>query len=157
MEVRNRMKSPSMVPSAEQLTTRPGKVTKRMKVEEDQTQTTAKDEIMSPTSIRAFEEMYGRFDDVRERSFETRLWNVTHRLPRGMDMSPLMYWGSQQGVDPELAEVAAVAMALPVTNVTVERTFSNLPLATAAKKTTLLGSTINNLLVVNLNEVGKDE
>ena len=126
-------------------------------MKEDQPRTTEGDEIMSPTTRKAFEEMYGGPDDVGKRSFETRLWNVTHRLPRGMTMSPLKYWGSQQWEDLELAEVAAVAMSLPITGVTIERTFSNLPLTNAARKTTLLGSTINDLLVVKLNVESKDE
>lgn len=115
---------------------------------------TADDEIMSPISKAVFTELFTgpkHTPDLSEGSFEARVWELVSREPRLIDTDPFYYWRTVAMVDPELAAVAAVALALPVTQVSVERAFSHLPLTITARRTRLKGETIDNLLVVKLN------
>lgn len=51
--------------------------------------------------------------------------------------------------------VAAVVLALPATQVTVERAFSNLPLLITDRSASLRTTTINDILTIKLNEFQK--
>lgn len=83
--------------------------------------------------------------DVRIRMLEKR-----QHEPHTIDV--LKYWQGLQKVDPEMAAVAAVALAVPVTQVTVERALSQLPLILTDRRMLTGDATLKHLLLLRLRE-----
>ncbi|KAM7280968.1 zinc finger BED domain-containing protein 4-like [Ixodes scapularis] len=71
------------------------------------------------------------------------------RLKRPEDI--FKYWENQKGLKPELYEVASVVLAVPATQVTVERAFSSLKFVLSPQRANLSEETLNSIMLVRNN------
>lgn len=85
------------------------------------------------------------------RGLVNRLNNVKNlKLP--MTANLLDFWRYRAIEDPELGELARIILAIPISQVTVERAFSSLPLIISDKRTKLGSDIIDALVLVKLND-----
>lgn len=83
-------------------------------------------------------------------SFRQRLQNIRNCTDFvGKDV--LRYWELKSGTDPEMDAVAEIVLALPISQVSVERAFSHLPLILTDRRTRESDKTLDNNLTVKLN------
>ncbi|XP_046389430.1 uncharacterized protein LOC124158293 [Ischnura elegans] len=68
----------------------------------------------------------------------------------------LLYWESQKSKKPELYALANVALALPMTQVSVERIFSNLKFVLSVLRGKLCPQVVEDVLLVRCNKLFKD-
>lgn len=83
-------------------------------------------------------------------SFRQRLRNLRN-CDHYKDIKVLRYWDTQSHRDLEMAAVAEVVLALPISQVSVERAFSHLPLILTDRRSRLGDKTLDNNLTVKLN------
>lgn len=88
-------------------------------------------------------------------SFRDRVLLLKQRTMAQEHMTIFEYWHKHKFDDPEMTAVAAVVLALPATQVTVERAFSYLPLIITDKRGRLHTTTVNNILTIKLNNYQK--
>lgn len=115
----------------------------------------------SPTWMMDFYETFEFNDTIEsapkksrrdaELNFKDRLIALKNREMVKPGSNILDHWHSCRNVDQPMAAVAAVVLGLPVTQVTVERAFSHLPLVMTDRRNRLLSTTVNNILVAKLN------
>lgn len=65
-----------------------------------------------------------------------------------LTVNPLRYWSEEEKSTPNTGALASVVLSLPVTQVSVERVFSCLPIIITDRRNRLSARTVNNLLVV---------
>lgn len=63
----------------------------------------------------------------------------------------LKYWDQKKITHPELSELASMALAVPVTQVSVERLFSSLKFMLDPLRMRLTGSFVDDLLIIRNN------
>ncbi|KAK3931912.1 Zinc finger BED domain-containing protein 4 [Frankliniella fusca] len=74
---------------------------------------------------------------------------TTKPLPRKTDV--LEYWEKRRRVSPELHELALIVLAIPATEVSVERLFSSLKFILRPQRFNLQGSNVDHILVLHAN------
>lgn len=88
-------------------------------------------------------------------SFRDRLLLLKQRTITQEHVTTFEYWHKRKYDDPEMTAVAAVVLALPSTQVTVERAFSYLPLIITNRRVRLRTTTVNDILTIKLNNYQK--
>lgn len=88
-------------------------------------------------------------------TLKQRLLDFTQRPAERCKMCIFTYWKEQQTDYPLMSAVAAVALALPVTQVSVERAFSSLPHIVTARSNRLTDDTVEHMNNVKLNGLNK--
>lgn len=63
----------------------------------------------------------------------------------------LVLWSNNSATSPDVIGVAQTILALPITQVSVERAFSHLPQVITNRRGNLLNSTVENILIRKLN------
>lgn len=86
----------------------------------------------------------GSYSTIRERILKLRERTVTRQ-------HVLDYWRANCSSDPGLEKLAKIVLALPVTQVTVERAFSHLPLVITNRRNRLMAKTIKAIFMVKFN------
>lgn len=99
------------------------------------------EELLSPTASQKFDQLYDSANTqnsttTTRMSFREQLLLLEDRCYESCDTDVLDYW-SKFKCDIELELVAMVALAVPVTQVTVERAFSQMSLMLTDKRTML--------------------
>lgn len=86
-----------------------------------------------------------------DRTTKQKLENLCNaeRMPFESDI--LRYWENIRHKDPELGNLIDVALSVPSSQVSVERAFSALSLILTKLRSKLSKETINNILLVKLN------
>lgn len=77
------------------------------------------------------------------------LANQKTRLPASTDI--LKYWEVRRFEEPELYELAMVALSAPVTQVTVERCFSTVKLLLEQHRLNMSSSRLDDLMIIRCN------
>lgn len=77
------------------------------------------------------------------------LSNLKHRLPNTTDV--VKYWEARKHEDPELYELAMIALSVPVTQVSVERCFSVLKLLLENHRLRMAEARLDDLMVIRCN------
>lgn len=93
-----------------------------------------------------------RVEPWMEGEFSSRLIKLKERDMEMPDCNVIKYFQKVQKTDAEMASVAAVILGLPVTQVSVERAFSYLPLVITPRRDSLKSSTVDDIIVIKLNE-----
>ena len=78
------------------------------------------------------------------------LANFKTRLPSSTNI--IMYWETQKYNDPELYELATVALSAPVTQVSVERCFSAVKLLLEQHRLRMSPDLLNDLMILRCNK-----
>ncbi|XP_065314825.1 zinc finger BED domain-containing protein 4-like [Gordionus sp. m RMFG-2023] len=73
------------------------------------------------------------------------------------DANLLNYWGNVKNSMPELYKLAMVVLAVPATQVSVERAFSSLKFILSAQRTKLNPEILENILVIRSNSLFKNK
>lgn len=76
-------------------------------------------------------------------------------LPRQTDI--VLYWEGRKYSDPELYSLATTILAVPMTQVSVERTFSHLKFILNTLRSNLSPSLVNDILVVRCNRLFREK
>lgn len=100
-----------------------------------------------PKTSEFEEEFLARFSSAKRMKklpFKERLIDLQQREGESLDVDILEHWSNQHVYDAEMAAVAQVAMAVPVSQFSLERIASHSPL--------VLTEMIIDLLVVQLND-----
>lgn len=84
-----------------------------------------------------------------EGSLRERIINLQNRPGKQSGFNVLNYWSIEP--DADLMKLAAVVLAVPVTQVTVERAFSALPLVLTDKRGNINDRNLNELLTIKQN------
>lgn len=112
-------------------------------------------------TVDEFEAYLRSLDDVNEANEDPdiadELLNLS-RQPRlklqlidGKEESILEWWHKLKPAKPDLFKLVATMLAIPCTQVSVERTFSALPIILTKFRAQLKNDTLNNILVIRLN------
>lgn len=108
----------------------------------------------SPSPYEEFDSVY-QFPthNVQQKrlGFRERLLLLEDRQPVSQGTDILNYWKKLTG-DEELSAVAAVVLAIPVTQVSIERSFSQLPLILSDHRTQMDSDTLRKMVIVKLNK-----
>lgn len=88
---------------------------------------------------------------IMDRTTKQKLENLSNADRMPFETNILDYWKNRKYTDPELGMLTDVALAVPSTQVSVERAFSALSLILTKNRTKLSNETINNLLLIKLN------
>lgn len=107
--------------------------------------------LFSPRLMATFDYLLynGQSTAIRERIVALQQRDKEHVMLTNV----MGYWATAAPHDPEMAAIAAVVLAAPATQVTVERAFSSLPLILTDKRTNLGPDLLNMLLTVKLNKI----
>lgn len=89
---------------------------------------------------------------LTERNIKQKLENLCYNDRVTFDTNVLDYWKGIYNKDPDLGRLAEVALAVPATQVSVERAFSALSTILTKMRSKLSKETINNILIVKLND-----
>lgn len=114
------------------------------------------DESVSPTALQKFDQLYeSAHTHITQNtqdfmSFREQLLALEDRCYERCDTDVLDYW-SKFKCDIELEMVAMVALAVPVTQVTVERSFSQMSLMLTDKRTMLSNDSLKKGMLLRLN------
>lgn len=109
------------------------------------------DDLESPTGDDMFLFGFVRKDPQPKETFRERLHQLKSR-EHSPQCKPLQYWKGIAAADPEMATVAMAIFSVPITQVTVERAFSQLPLVITDRRVRLASDIIDELLIINLNK-----
>jgi hAT family C-terminal dimerisation region len=85
-------------------------------------------------------------DDVKR-----KISNLSNQAQLPLSGNVLLHWEIRRYDDPILYQLSQVILAVPPTQVSVERAFSALGLILTSRRNRLADNTINNLLVCKLN------
>lgn len=86
-----------------------------------------------------------------ERNLKQKLSSLCERAIEPLDTNVLEYWKKYHRHDQELSQLAQVALAVPATQVSVERAFSALSTILTKLRTKLSKKTLTNILLYKLN------
>uniref|UniRef100_A0A8D8BJR3 (northern house mosquito) hypothetical protein n=1 Tax=Culex pipiens TaxID=7175 RepID=A0A8D8BJR3_CULPI len=78
-----------------------------------------------------------------------KLLNYPKRLASGTDI--LKFWEAQKEADPEMYELAMIALSVPVTQVSVERCFSAVKLLLEQHRLQMSAERLNDLMILRCN------
>lgn len=104
----------------------------------------------SPTEDEIFFLTYTK-STRRTKTVRERIMECTQRDSQEKIVSPMLYWQKVEASDPAMARLAKIVLALPVTQVTVERAFSHLPLVLTDRRNRLHGQTMDDLFMIKFN------
>lgn len=85
-------------------------------------------------------------------NFENKIDALCHCNRLNADYDILEYWENKKFADPELYLLAQTVLGVPTSRVSVKRAFSALSLVLTHSRTPLNGTTLNNILIIQLNE-----
>lgn len=114
-----------------------------------------------PNTSKTLVEKFMEFTDSKAKKntvempecWDEKLSNFTQtqkRLDSGTDI--LKYWYNKRFSDPQLYSISNVVLSSPATQVSVERSFSALPIILRKQRFCLSADNIQNILIVRLNE-----
>lgn len=87
-----------------------------------------------------------------DRTTKQKLENLCNMERQSFDTNILDFWKNTKISDPEMGRLIDVALAVPSTQVSVERAFSALATILTKLRSKLSKETINNILIVKLNK-----
>jgi hAT family C-terminal dimerisation region len=85
-------------------------------------------------------------DDIKQKIF-----NLANQAPINLSENVLQNWERRRYDDANLFQISQIILAVPPTQVSVERAFSALGLVLTARRNRLADKTIDDLLVCKLN------
>jgi hypothetical protein len=85
-------------------------------------------------------------------SIRTRLEDLSLRDRVASNTNIIDYWNFSKLLDPEVGQLAEIALAVPATQVSVERAFSGLALVLSPNRTSLSAANMENILLSKLNK-----
>lgn len=115
---------------------------------------TSDGEPRSPTTLEAFAALTspnGATPSSDQLPFRERVMNLRLRSVEAGNCNVFKYWHHRQYRDPEMTAVAEIILALPITQVSVERAFSHLPLVITDRRNRIHTQRVNDTLVIKLN------
>lgn len=89
---------------------------------------------------------------LTQRNIKQKLENLCYNDRVPFDTNILDYWKGNYNKDPDIGRLAEIALAVPATQVSVERAFSALSTILTKMRSKLSKDTINNILIVKLND-----
>lgn len=105
---------------------------------------TTDEEPRSPTA-------FGATPSSLELPFRERVINLRLRSVEAGNCNDFKYWYHRQHRDPEMTAVAEIILALLITQVSVERAFSHLPLVITDHRNRIHTQRVDDTLVIKLN------
>lgn len=108
----------------------------------------------SPSPYEEFDSVY-KFSthngQQKRLGFRDRLLLLEDSQPVSQGTDIMKYWKNFKG-DEELSVVAAVVLAIHVTQVSIERSFSNLPMILSDHRSQMDSDTLQKMIIVKLNK-----
>jgi hAT family C-terminal dimerisation region len=90
--------------------------------------------------------------DVSDESMRQKIMNVLNSPKQPLNANILQYWDLKKLYEPELYKISQVILAVPPTQVSVERAFSALALILTYLRTKMRSDNLENILITNLNK-----
>lgn len=131
------------------------KVWERIKVDINETTISAVVPSSSTTPVSFIEAMLRKKDSAKDQTrqtMDTKLREMPLRSRLPSSESVIEYYWNQKRTEPALYSLAEVALAVPCTQVSAERSFSALGLILTDKRLRLSDKNLSNILFVKLNK-----
>jgi hAT family C-terminal dimerisation region len=104
--------------------------------------------------VRVFfrsQQVQSSFVDKSDAEIKQKIFNVANQMQLPLSENVLRSWEMRRFADPQLFGLSQVVLAVPPTQVSVERAFSALGLILTARRNRLGDNTIDDLLICKLN------